>query len=169
MTIEWSGSIDLVAEEVGISTRQLERLFKRYFNITPHAYMKTLRLERARCLLQQTQMSVTSVAIACGFSGQSAFSKRYKLHFGIFPTAEMIALRHWGWGCWGHCQDKPLCLTEWWILASEPFQISIISLFQNQPWDHPTCSYALFQVFVCLSGAKHCVPPLVVDTVFDPK
>ena len=84
----------LVAEEVGISTRQLERLFKRYFNITPHAYMMTLRLERARCLLQQTQMSVTSVAIACGFSGQSAFSKRYKRHFGIFPTAEMIALRH---------------------------------------------------------------------------
>ena len=84
----------LVAEEVGISTRQLERLFKRYYGLSPHAYMTILRLERARCLLQQTHMSVMSVAIACGFSGQSAFSKRYKRHFGIFPTAEMAMLKH---------------------------------------------------------------------------
>ena len=47
-------------------------------------------------------------------------------------------------------------------------QSSMLPLYQNELWDHPTCSYALNKVFVCLRGAKYCVPPLVGDTVFGP-
>lgn len=77
-----------VAEKVGLSTRQLERLFQRYVGASPKTYLTTLRLERARLLLQQTQMRVIDVAIACGFSSASHFSKLYRHHFGISPNAE---------------------------------------------------------------------------------
>lgn len=81
-------SPSLVAEQVGLSTRQLERLFQRYLNTSPKTYMTTLRLDRARQLLQQTHMRVIEVAIACGFASASHFSKLYRKQFGISPHME---------------------------------------------------------------------------------
>jgi transcriptional regulator GlxA family with amidase domain len=77
-----------VANQVGLSTRQLERLFQRYLNTSPKTYMTTLRLDRARLLLQQTQLRVIDVAVACGFTSSSHFSKLYRSHFGVSPHAE---------------------------------------------------------------------------------
>ncbi|WP_417524431.1 GlxA family transcriptional regulator [Marinovum sp.] len=87
-------SPSVIASQVGISTRQLERLFRRYLGVSPKTYMMILRLERARALLQQTQMRVIDVATACGFSTQGLFSKRYKQHFGISPCEEKVVLTH---------------------------------------------------------------------------
>ncbi|MCL4675358.1 MAG: GlxA family transcriptional regulator, partial [Pararhodobacter sp.] len=53
-----------LAEEVGMSTRQLERLFRRYLNRSPKRYYMELRLARARNLLMQTDLSVINVALA---------------------------------------------------------------------------------------------------------
>jgi transcriptional regulator GlxA family with amidase domain len=53
-----------LAEEVGMSTRQLERLFRRYLNRSPKRYYMELRLQKARNLLMQTDMSVINVALA---------------------------------------------------------------------------------------------------------
>ena len=64
-----------LAEEVGMSTRQLERLFRRYLNRSPKRYYMELRLQKARNLLMQTDMSVINVALACGFASPSHFSK----------------------------------------------------------------------------------------------
>jgi transcriptional regulator GlxA family with amidase domain len=77
-----------IAQEVGLSTRQLERLFQRYLNTSPKTYMTVLRLDRARLLLQQTQLRVIDVAVACGFTSSSHFSKLYRKHFGTSPHAE---------------------------------------------------------------------------------
>lgn len=77
-----------IATEVGLSTRQLERIFNRYVGVPPKAYMLTLRLDRARILLQQTQNSVTDVGLACGFSTPSHFSRLYRKQFGISPHHE---------------------------------------------------------------------------------
>lgn len=77
-----------VAAVVGLSTRQLERLFLRYVGSSPKAYITTLRLERARRMLQQTQMRVIDVAMACGFTSASHFSKLYRKHLGTSPHAE---------------------------------------------------------------------------------
>ena len=87
--IEEPVSPSTIAKEVCVSARQLERLFSRYLGVSPKTYMMTLRLERARTLLQQTQMQVIDVATACGFSTPSVFSRHYKRHFGIPPTMEM--------------------------------------------------------------------------------
>ena len=77
-----------LAREVGLSTRQLERLFQKYLNCTPSRYYLEMRLNRARSLLQQTCMSVMNVALATGFVSASHFSKSYRLHFGYAPSEE---------------------------------------------------------------------------------
>ncbi len=74
-----------LAREVGLSTRQIERLFLKYLNCTPSRYYLDMRLNRARALLQQTCMSVTNVALATGFVSASHFSKSYRQHFGHAP------------------------------------------------------------------------------------
>ena len=74
-----------LAEEAGISTRQLERLFRRYLDRSPKRYYMELRLHRARNLLLQTEMSIIDVALACGFSSPSHFSKCYRTLFERTP------------------------------------------------------------------------------------
>ena len=77
-----------LAEEVGMSTRQLERLFRRYLNRSPKRYYMELRLQKARNLLMQTDMSVINVALACGFASPSHFSKCYRAHYNTTPYRE---------------------------------------------------------------------------------
>ncbi|WP_413876293.1 GlxA family transcriptional regulator [Albidovulum sp.] len=77
-----------LAEEVGMSTRQLERLFRRYLNRSPKRYYMELRLQKARNLLMQTDMSVINVALACGFASPSHFSKCYRAHYRTTPYRE---------------------------------------------------------------------------------
>ena len=77
-----------LAEEVNLSGRQLERLFRKYLGTTPKRYHMDVRLNRARQLLRQTTLSVLDVAIACGFSTASHFTKSYRERFEITPRAE---------------------------------------------------------------------------------
>ncbi len=77
-----------LAQEAGMSTRQLERLFRRYLNRSPKRYYMEIRLERARHLLLQTDMSVINVALACGFTSPSHFSKCYRSFFDRTPYRE---------------------------------------------------------------------------------
>jgi len=78
----------LLARDVGLSTRQLERLFRRYLNRSPKRYYMELRLQKARNLLMQTDMSVINVALACGFTSPSHFSKCYRAHYNTTPYRE---------------------------------------------------------------------------------
>jgi transcriptional regulator GlxA family with amidase domain len=77
-----------LARDVGMSTRQLERLFRRYLNRSPKRYYMELRLQKARNLLMQTDMSVINVALACGFASPSHFSKCYRAHYDTTPYRE---------------------------------------------------------------------------------
>ncbi|MHA6345109.1 GlxA family transcriptional regulator [Roseivivax sp. CAU 1761] len=88
----------LLAQEVGMSTRQLERLFRRYLNRSPKRYYMELRLQKARNLLMQTDMSVINVALACGFASPSHFSKCYRAHYATTPYRERGS----------HCGGTPL-------------------------------------------------------------
>jgi transcriptional regulator GlxA family with amidase domain len=78
----------LLAQDVGMSTRQLERLFRRYLNRSPKRYYMELRLQKARNLLLQTDMSVINVALACGFASPSHFSKCYRALYKTTPYRE---------------------------------------------------------------------------------
>jgi len=81
-------SLDEIASLVGVSRRQIERLFKRYVGEVPTKYYLDMRLRRARALLLQTPMSIMEVAVACGFQSPPHFSKCYKDLFGHTPSAE---------------------------------------------------------------------------------
>ncbi|PJE25786.1 transcriptional regulator, AraC family with amidase-like domain [Pseudooceanicola antarcticus] len=78
----------ILAKEVGMSTRQLERLFRRYLNRSPKRYYMELRLQKARNLLMQTDMSVINVALSCGFASPSHFSKCYRAQYQTTPYRE---------------------------------------------------------------------------------
>ena len=86
--IEEPISPSLLAKDVSMSTRQLERLFRRYLNRSPKRYYMELRLQKARNLLMQTDMSVINVALACGFASPSHFSKCYRSHYKKTPYRE---------------------------------------------------------------------------------
>ena len=86
--IEEPISPSILAQRVGMSTRQLERLFRRYLNRSPKRYYMELRLQKARNLLMQTDMSVINVALACGFASPSHFSKCYRAHYQTTPYRE---------------------------------------------------------------------------------
>jgi AraC family transcriptional regulator, glycine betaine-responsive activator len=81
-------SPSILAKEAGLSTRQLERLFRRYVDRSPKRYYLELRLKKARSLLLQTDMSVINVALASGFSSPSHFSKCYRAFYGRTPYRE---------------------------------------------------------------------------------
>ncbi|KAE9631826.1 GlxA family transcriptional regulator [Parasedimentitalea maritima] len=90
--IEEPISPSTLARDVGMSTRQLERLFRRYLNRSPKRYYMELRLQKARNLLMQTDMSVINVALACGFASPSHFSKCYRAHYDTTPYRERGSL-----------------------------------------------------------------------------
>jgi len=86
--IEEPMSLDELSRYVGISRRQIERLFQKYLNCVPTRYYMELRLNRARQLLLQTNKSIIDVSLACGFVSAPHFSKCYRDLFGIPPRDE---------------------------------------------------------------------------------
>lgn len=79
-----------LARRAELSTRQLERLFRRYLDRTPTRYYLELRLARARHLLSESALSILDVALACGFVSASHFSKCYRECFGKTPREERL-------------------------------------------------------------------------------
>ena len=86
--IEEPLSLKELAQFSGKSQRQLQRLFRRDLGITPAQYYVTVRLHRARELLQQTAMSIMDITVACGFCSCSHFSRSYRALFGHAPSRE---------------------------------------------------------------------------------
>jgi transcriptional regulator GlxA family with amidase domain len=77
-----------LAAAVNLSTRQLERLFFKYLGQSPAKHYLRIRLERARALIRQTSMPLLTIALECGFSSASHFSRAYLDGFGKPPSAE---------------------------------------------------------------------------------
>lgn len=86
--IEEPLEIEELATCVGVSKRQIERLFERYLGCSPSRYYLTIRVNRARQLLLQTPMTIIEVATACGFVSTPHFSKCYRGFFGVQPSSE---------------------------------------------------------------------------------
>ncbi len=90
--IEEPFSLDELSHYVGISKRQLERLFQKYFRCAPKRYYLNIRLNRARLQLLQTRKTISNIALDCGFVSAPHFSKCYRDLFGIPPGAERHAI-----------------------------------------------------------------------------
>ena len=80
-------SIASVAAGLGLSARQLERRFQADVGLTPREFRHRLRLTRAAWLLSNTTLSVTQVALDCGFGDGAHFSRTFCAHYGQRPLA----------------------------------------------------------------------------------
>jgi transcriptional regulator GlxA family with amidase domain len=77
-----------VAKRVGLSTRQLDRLFSGKLKRSFHNHYRAIRLQRSRELLHQTPATIAEIAVACGFSSASHFSRAYRESYGKPPSEE---------------------------------------------------------------------------------
>ncbi|MNF42870.1 HTH-type transcriptional regulator CdhR [compost metagenome] len=77
-----------LAELISVTPRQLERLFRQHLDETPSNFYLALRLDKARQLLRQTDMSVLEVGLACGFESSSYFSRCYRARFASCPSQD---------------------------------------------------------------------------------
>lgn len=81
-------SCDAVAQQLGLSLRQLERRFKQQLGQTLNSAYMLVRVEKAHQYLQQTTLSVTEVAALTGFTSVEYFSKVYRRVFGVLPSKD---------------------------------------------------------------------------------
>lgn len=80
-----------LAAHVGVSARQLERLFMSFLNTSPSKYYLSIRLEKARNLLRQTELSVTEISVLCGFASPTHFARAYRKVYNVAPSHEADA------------------------------------------------------------------------------
>jgi len=79
--------LDELAAMAGTSLRQMERLFADLLGEAPNRFYRRLRLEHAENLLTYSRMSITDVALACGFGGIAQFSRAFREEYGHAPSA----------------------------------------------------------------------------------
>ncbi|OWW19572.1 DNA-3-methyladenine glycosylase 2 [Noviherbaspirillum denitrificans] len=79
------GNVERLAEEVGLSSRQLRRVLLQHFGVTPVELAQTQRLLFAKKLLQETHMPMTDVAYAAGFGSVRRFNALFSERYGLAP------------------------------------------------------------------------------------
>lgn len=79
-------SVDHLAEELGMSRRQLERRLKQTARVSPAGYVRMMRLTRASQLLEKNFGNVSLIAQEVGFQDPNYFSKLFKQTFGVPPS-----------------------------------------------------------------------------------
>lgn len=79
--------LEQLAAVAGISKWHFQRLFTRVYGVSPAAYVSRRRIERAQDLLRATNLTVTEVCHAVGFSSLGSFSSRFSDVVGETPTA----------------------------------------------------------------------------------
>ena len=75
-----------ICDAVGYSKSTVLSQFKKDYLITVNAYLNNMRLERAKKMLESNSLTVSEIALNCGFSDQSYFSKVFSSKYGITPT-----------------------------------------------------------------------------------
>ncbi|WP_187430804.1 HTH-type transcriptional regulator CdhR [Roseobacter fucihabitans] len=83
-----------VAQMIGVSGRQLERMFQKTTGNTPLGYYRALRMHKARQLLLYSKDTLTEIAVAVGYSTSSTLCKNYVEVFGIHPKEDRRKVNH---------------------------------------------------------------------------
>lgn len=81
------------AAEAGISLHHFLRLFHEVHGVTPHQYLSTRRICRAKELLESTELSVSEIAVEVGFESGSALGRLFKTQVGCSPTQYRAAIQ----------------------------------------------------------------------------
>lgn len=74
-----------IADSIGISERETMRSFRKYLNQSPIEYLISYRLNEAKKMLLNSELSITEICYQCGFSDSSYFGKVFRKAYGITP------------------------------------------------------------------------------------
>ncbi|MEX0305587.1 MAG: GlxA family transcriptional regulator [Leisingera sp.] len=80
-------TVNAIAAAIGLSVRQVERMFLRHLGTSPVRFYRMQRMELGRSLVEDTNMPVTEIALACGFKSLSSFIKLFRDSFGATPVS----------------------------------------------------------------------------------
>lgn len=78
---------DTMARGAGLSVSRLHAVFRAELDTSPHAWLRDLRLSRARAWLAETTRPIADIALAAGFSDQSALTRALRDATGMTPAA----------------------------------------------------------------------------------
>lgn len=76
-----------LARSAHVSEAYFSRSFTAAFGESPHQYLLSRRMERAKALLRENELSVTEICLAVGFTSLGSFSAQFRRFVGISPTA----------------------------------------------------------------------------------
>lgn len=82
-------SVDMIAQEVGLSRVHLHRKMKELTNQTPHDFIRNIRMQQAAKLLEEGSRNITEIVYKCGFSNTTSFSTMFKKMYGQTPREYM--------------------------------------------------------------------------------
>lgn len=78
-------AVERLAELTGLSTGHFARAFRSSYGMPPHQFIIEKRIARASALLQQSNMSITDIALSTGFSSPSHFGAQFRKRLGVSP------------------------------------------------------------------------------------
>lgn len=84
--IEEPYSIETLCSMIGCSARHLEMIFRKYMKTTPNKHYLNIRLAKAKKLVEETGMPLSTIASACGFSSHSYMGQCFKTKYGVQPS-----------------------------------------------------------------------------------
>ncbi|GAB2469940.1 helix-turn-helix transcriptional regulator [Xylanimonas ulmi] len=107
MDREYAQPLDVaaLARGVHLSAGHLSRQFKAAYGESPYSYLMTRRVERAMAMLRGSDLSVTEVCFAVGFSSLGTFSTRFAELVGMAPSVYRREAR-------GHAAGLPSCVVK---------------------------------------------------------
>lgn len=82
---DWS--VEAMAAQTGLSSRQFARRFQTAFGLTPALYIERLRLDEARLRLASGHEKISGIALSVGFNSDDAFRRAFERRFGVSPSA----------------------------------------------------------------------------------
>ncbi|GAA0181295.1 helix-turn-helix domain-containing protein [Clostridium sediminicola] len=78
--------LDQLAEKACLSKRQFIRIFKENYSVTPMRYILQMKINNACYLLNNTNKTITEIALDCGFSDSNYFSRQFKKIMNVTPS-----------------------------------------------------------------------------------
>jgi Transcriptional regulator containing an amidase domain and an AraC-type DNA-binding HTH domain len=79
-------TIDSLAQQANISSRQLSRLFQEVYHCSPGNYLLHFRIQKAKSILCYSKDSICNIAYQCGFNDSNYFSRQFQKQTGITPS-----------------------------------------------------------------------------------